>query len=123
MRLQRVLITATLVSSLMTKNAVSAENALLSIIGIPLDRDNHLMKVSIRTWGVEVLAVCRFPDSAISVALNIDPGAILTWQASSWHGKPALSTLSALFLVCVHDRSKNAVLRSQHPLDVLVHDF
>jgi len=107
MRLHKVLIAVTLSLHLMTRVAFAADTALLSITGIPLDQGHHLTKVVIRTWGVEVLAVCHIPKvSVVSVDFGLDPGGVLTWKANSWHGElnqSALKALSALFLVRVLD--------------------
>ena len=68
MRLHKVLIAVTSGSYLMTGVAFAANTALLSITGIPLDQGHHLTKVVVRTWGVEVLAVCHIPPvSTVSV--------------------------------------------------------
>jgi len=73
------------------------------IVGIPISADRHLTKVDLRTWGVEVAAVCHIPPvSKVSVAFDLDPGGVLIWQASSWHGEVGqdeLEVLRALFLV------------------------
>jgi hypothetical protein len=107
LRLRKAVIVATLAPYLMTKAAFGFDASLLSITGIALDQGHHLTKLLVRTWGVEVLAVCHIPPvSKISVDFDIDPGGVLTWKASSWHGEldqSALETLSALFLVRVTD--------------------
>jgi hypothetical protein len=110
MPLHKALIAATLGSSLITGSAFAADTQLLSITGISLDWRHHLTKVLIHTWGVEVLAVCHIPPvSAVSVDFDIDPGGVLTWKASSWHGEldqSAMRALEALFLVRVLDDQK-----------------
>jgi hypothetical protein len=97
----------TIGSALFATPAVAADTALLSVKGIHLDESHHLTKVVIRTWGVEVLAVCQIPKvSRISVDFDLDPGGVLTWKASSWHGELdrwRLDALSSLFLVRVSD--------------------
>jgi hypothetical protein len=107
MRPHKLLIAVTFGAHLMTGVAFAADTALLSITGIPLDQGHHLTSVVIRTWGVEVLAVCHIPKvSVVSVDFDLDPGGVLTWKANSWHGeldKSALKALSALFLVRVFD--------------------
>jgi len=89
---------------------MAGDAMLLSVTGISLDRAHHLTKVLIRTWGVEVLAVCHVPKVAtISVDFDIDPGGVLTWKASSWHGEldqSGMRALSSLFLVRVSDYQK-----------------
>jgi len=110
MRLQKTLIAATFSSVLMSGSASAADTELLSVRGISLDQATHLTKVVIRTWGVEVLAVCHIPKaSVVSVDFDIDPGGVLTWQANSWHGEldqTGLRTLTDLFLVRVTDYQK-----------------
>jgi hypothetical protein len=110
MRLHKALIAITLGSYLMTGTAFAADTALLSITGISLDQRHHLTKVVIRTWGVEVLAVCHIPKvSVVSVDFDLDPGGVLTWKANSWHGEldqSALKALTSLFLVRVLDYQK-----------------
>jgi hypothetical protein len=90
--------------------AFAADTVLLSVKGIPLDRAHHLTQVVIRTWGVEVLAVCHVPKVAtVSVDFDIDPGGVLTWRASSWHGEldqSGMKALSSLFLVRVSEYQK-----------------
>jgi hypothetical protein len=83
---------ASLLASLgaISLSAVShaASTDLLSIKGVQIDGNHHLTKVEIRTWGVEVLAVCHIPPvSIVSVDFDLDPGGVLKWTANSWHGE------------------------------------
>ncbi|HEX3701627.1 MAG TPA: hypothetical protein VHV27_13235 [Phenylobacterium sp.] len=103
MQLSSMAIAALLGVAIIAPPAFAAETALLSITGIPLDQTHHLTKVEVRTWGVEVLAVCHVPKvSVVSVDFDLDPGGVLTWKANSWHGeldRSQLNVLSSLFLV------------------------
>jgi hypothetical protein len=106
----RILVAALAASGLFAGRALAADTALLSVTGIHLDESHHLTKVVIRTWGVEVLAVCHIPKvSNVSVDFDLDPGGVLTWKASSWHGELSpsqLKVLSSLFLVRVAEYQK-----------------
>jgi hypothetical protein len=108
--MNNALAAAILSMGLVAQPAMGADTVLLSVKGIPLDRAHHLKKVVIRTWGVEVLAVCHVPKVAmVSVDFDIDPGGVLTWKASSWHGELdqyGMNLLSSLFLVRVSDYQK-----------------
>ena len=107
MQPRKVLMAVTLGSHLMAGVALATNTAQLSITGIPLDQGHHLTKVVIRTWGVEVLAVCHIPKvSVVSVDFDLDHGGVLTWKANSWHGEldqSVLKALSAIFLARVLD--------------------
>jgi hypothetical protein len=111
MRPDRALVAAIFGWSLATAPALAAGSALLSIKGIRLDPQHHLTKVVVRTWGVEVLAVCHVPKVAnVSIDFDIDPGGVLIWKANSWHGEldqSDLNVLSQLFLVRVAEYQKD----------------
>jgi hypothetical protein len=112
LRVIKTLITATLSCPLTTASAFAATTSLLSVTGIALDAGHHLTKVVIRTWGVDVLAVCHIPPvSTVSVDFDISPDGVLTWQASSWHGELdrfSYKLLSAMFLVRMSAYQKNS---------------
>src|SRR5258708_27043981 len=99
----RAVLTVAVVSALLTRQALSASTELLSVEGIPIRAEQHLTKVEIRTWGVQVLSVCHIaPVSAVSADVKIDPSGVLVWKANVWHGeigKDDMTYLHNLFLV------------------------
>ena len=103
---------ALLWASCLSAVSQAASTNLLSIKGIQIDRDHHLTQVEIKTWGVDVLAVCHIPPvSVVSVDRDIDPGTVLTWRANSWHGElddMGLKQLSGLFLVRISEFQKES---------------
>jgi hypothetical protein len=99
-----------LAAGLMAGSARADSTALLSIQGVTVDDAHHLTEIVIKTWGVEVLAVCHIPPvSVVSVDFDLDPGGTLVWKARSWHGeleRSDLKELASLFLVRVAEYQK-----------------
>lgn len=76
---------------------------LASIVDLPLGRDGALESFSIDTWGVEFVAVCKFPSGwRIKAGSSLTPNGTLAGEGSqgiTWFRDPSPPELGELVLI------------------------
>lgn len=83
------------------------DSELLSIRGVVLPQNGYVVGFTIKTWGVDVLAVCHFPPGwTITAGKSADPEGILAGGGShgvTWLNAARIGELGQLFLIKVSD--------------------
>jgi hypothetical protein len=94
---------ATVAMLLAWHTAKAGQIELLSITGIELPEGSYVAGFNVDTWGVEVLAVCRFPFGwTLTAGKSADPSGTLKGEASlgvTLLNRRSISELRNLFLV------------------------